>query len=129
MLENRRHLRIRQFMDATWSMPGEDMAGQAQILNVSSSGLLIQIDDSFKPLEHSVLSIDPELNEEEPPFLNRRAKVMWFRRIKTARYSYQCGVEFLKGNSPDDGLVNWIENKTTQIAQITDPRILNNYAF
>ena len=106
MLENRRHLRIRQPIDITWSMPGEDITGQGQILNISSSGILLQIDNSFKPLDHCVLAIDPEIVEEKPPFLNKKGKVVWFRRIHTPHYSYLCGLEFFKDQAFDRDLNN-----------------------
>jgi hypothetical protein len=128
-LETRRHLRIRERMEVTWSMPGEDITGQGQILNISNSGLLLQIDDSFKPLDQCVLSIDPEIDEERPPFLSKKGKVVWFRRIKTPKYSYQCGLEFLKEPQLDDDFINWIENKTAQLAQTMNASILNNYGI
>ena len=128
MLDNRRHLRIRQPIDITWSMPGEDIAGQGQILNISSSGILLQIDNSFRPLDNSVLSIDPEMIEEEKvPFFNKKGKVVWFRNIQSPHYTYLCGVEFLRDQGLDKSLNDWIDNKTTKIAQIMDVGILNNY--
>lgn len=128
-METRRHLRIRQPMDVTWSMPGEDVTGQGQILNISHSGLLLQIDSSFKPLDNCVLSVDPSLDEEEKlPFFSKKGKVVWFRRIQTSKYTYQCGLEFLKEQRMDNDLVNWIENKTSQLAQTMNVSILNNYA-
>ena len=128
MLENRRHLRIRQPVDVTWSVPGEDITGQGQITNISSSGLLLQIDSSFKPLDKCVLSIDPELSEEEKnPFLNKKGKVVWFRRIQNPRYHYQCGVEFLKDQVFNSELDDWLQTKTAELAQTMDPNILNNY--
>lgn len=128
-MEGRRHLRIRQFIDATWSMPGEDIAGQGKIINLSASGLLLQIDSSFKPLDHCVLSIIPEIIEEQPPFLNRKGKVVWFRKIQTPHYSYQCGLEFLKDHGYDRELNNWIERKTDQLTKATNVSILNNYGI
>lgn len=128
MLENRRHLRIRQPMDVTWSVPGEDITGQGQITNISSSGLLLQIDSSFKPLDKCILSIDPEFSEEEKnPFLNKKGKVVWFRKIQNPRYSYQCGVEFLRDQMISNELDDWLETKTAELAQTTNPNILNNY--
>ena len=127
-MESRRHLRIRQPMDVTWSMPGEDITGRGQILNISSSGLLLQIDDSFKPLDHCILSVDPKIDEERLPFLNKKGKVVWFRRIQNSKYTYQCGLEFLKEHKLDNDLFDWIERKTAQLAQTMSANILNNYA-
>jgi hypothetical protein len=126
-VETRRHLRIRQLMDITWSMPGEDMTGQGQIVNISSSGLLLQIDGSFKPLDNCVLSVDPSLDEEgKSPFLMKKGKVVWFRRIQTSKYSYQCGLEFLSEDQNSD-LLNWMEKRTAQLGQTMSASILNNY--
>ncbi len=128
-MEDRRHLRIRHLMGVTWSMPGEDITGLGQILNVSSSGILLQIDNSFIPLDHSVLCVDPEFDESRPPFLSKKGKVVWFRRIKTFKYTYQCGLEFLREQNPDSALMDWIDNKTTQLAQTVNVSILNNYGI
>ncbi|MBF0489950.1 MAG: PilZ domain-containing protein [Candidatus Omnitrophica bacterium] len=125
----RRHLRIKQLMDVTWSMPGEDITGQGQVLNISSSGILLQIDNSFKPLSNSVLSVDSEFEEEKPPFVNKKGKVMWFRRINTSKYAYQCGLEFLEGQSTDKEFLDWIEDKTVQLGQTMNASILNNYGI
>jgi hypothetical protein len=128
-VETRRHLRIRQLMDVTWSMPGEDLAGQGLIVNISNSGLLLQIDNSFKPLDQCVLAVDPALEDEEkPPFLSKKGKVVWFRRINTSRYTYQCGLEFLREPRMDNDLLSWIEHKTAQLSQTMNVSILNNYA-
>ncbi len=126
-MESRRHLRIRQLMDVTWSMPGEDIAGQGQILNISSSGILLQIDNSFRPLDKCVLSIDPEIGEERVPFLNKKGKVVWFRKIQSPHYLYRCGVEFLGDKTTDKHLDDWIETKTAQLAETMSVSILNNY--
>ena len=126
-MEGRRHLRIRQFIDATWSMPGEDIAGQGKIINLSASGLLLQIDSSFKPLDHCVLSVDPFIDDKKPPFLNKKGLVIWFRKIQTSKYVYQCGLEFLKDQHLDIDLIDWIENRTAQMSQAMDANILNNY--
>ena len=116
-------------MDVTWSMPGEDITGVGQIVNISSSGLLLQIDNSFKPLDHSVLCVDPEFDENKPPFLSKKAKVVWFRRIDTSKFTYQCGLEFLREQNSDNNLIDWIENKTSQLAQTMNVSILNNYGI
>jgi len=114
-------------MDVTWSMPGEDIAGQGRILNLSTSGALMQIDDSFRPLDKCVLSLDPEITEERTPFLNKKGKVVWFRKIENPHYLYQCGVEFLEDRVSDKDLNDWMDAKTAQLANTMSASILNNY--
>ena len=114
-------------MDVTWSMPGEDIAGQGQIINISSSGILLQIDSSFRPLDQCVLSIDPEFTEEKSPFINKKGKVVWFRRIQNSHYSFQCGVEFLREHVLDQDLHSWMERKLAELSQSMNISILSNY--
>jgi hypothetical protein len=127
-VETRRHLRIRQLMDITWSLPGGEAEGQGQIVNISTSGLLLQIVGDFKPLDNCVLSVDPSADDDgQTPFQRKKGKVVWFRRIQTSKYTYQCGVEFLKDEQNND-LAQWIEKRTDQLSQTMNASILNNYA-
>ncbi|MEI7999619.1 MAG: PilZ domain-containing protein, partial [Candidatus Omnitrophota bacterium] len=114
-------------IDVNWTMPGEDSTGQGQILNISSSGVLLQIDNSFRPLDECVLSIDPEITEQKLPFLNKKGKVVWFRRTKNPHYCYQCGVEFLGERVIDQDFNTWLETKSSELSQAMGISILNNY--
>ena len=129
MLENRRHTRIRNFLDVAWDVPGELTRGQGRIINISSSGVLLQIDDSFEPLNKTVLAINPDLPEDEQPlpFKSKQGKIVWFRKIQTPRFKYQCGVEFLEGSDMDKNLSDWIENKLSNLSVTMNTSILNNY--
>jgi hypothetical protein len=114
-------------MDITWNMPGEDMAGRGKIVNISNSGVLLELDNSYKPLDHSVLAIDADIQDEKPPFMSKKGKVVWYRKIQHPKYSYICGVEFLKDFAFDRDLNNWIDQKTEELSKATNTNILNNY--
>src|SRR5689334_21872666 len=114
-------------MDVTWSVPGEDITGQGQIINISASGIFLQIDNSFKSLEKCVLSIDADVMIDKPPFVSKKGKVVSFRKSPSSHYRYQCGVDFLKDNQSNESLAEWMEHKTTQLAGTMNASILHNY--
>ena len=58
MLENRRHFRLKEFMDVTWKVQDLGVAGEGTVVNISSSGLLLQTDRVFKPSDDCIVSIE-----------------------------------------------------------------------
>ena len=97
MEENRRNFRLREFLDITWKLDDQDVSGEGTIINISSSGVLLQTDRAFKPLDHSILSFDS--GEEILPFEAKKGRIVWFRQIHTPQERLQCGIEFISGNT------------------------------
>lgn len=115
-------------MDVRWNMPGESVSGQGQVVNISSSGLLLQMDSRFKPSDDCVVALDAPVHERAFPFSNKKGKVVWFRRIDTTRFKYQCGVEFLEDKSDGQDVKHWVDARINELSQTADANILNNYA-
>ena len=126
MLENRRHFRLREFIDVTWKVADQETSGEGMVVNISSSGLLLQTDKVFKPSDHCVLSI--ETGEKTLPFKAKQGKIIWFRRIQTPQERIQCGIQFL-ANAMDVDFQHWFEIKVNQLSQAGDAKILGNWAY
>jgi len=126
MLENRRHFRLREFFDISWKVADQEISGEGTVVNISSSGLLLQTDKVFKPSENCVLSI--ESGAETLPFAGKKGKLMWFRRIHTPQERFQCGIQFLS-DTRDTKFQQWFENKVNQLSEAGDAKILANLAF
>jgi Tfp pilus assembly protein PilZ len=126
MLENRRHFRLREFLDITWKLADQDVSGEGLVVNISKSGLLMQTDKAFRPSDDCVLSI--ESGAEALPFAAKKARIMWFRRIHTPQERFQCGVQFLPDKT-DKSFQQWFEMKLGQLSETGDARILGNLAF
>ncbi|MBI4308767.1 MAG: PilZ domain-containing protein [Candidatus Omnitrophica bacterium] len=125
MLENRRHLRIREITDVRWVVLGKDVAGEGKVFNISTSGLLLQTDAQFDPRRSGVLYIDAH-GEAPLEFGPKKGKIVWFRSMPS-RPGYQCGVEFLKNLPFDRPLQEWIDRKVEAFAQAENANILNHY--
>jgi hypothetical protein len=127
MLENRRHFRLREFIDVAWKVVGaQEVSGEGTVVNISSSGLLLQTDRMFRPSDNCVLSI--ESGSEILPFASKKGRIMWFRRIHTPEERLQCGVQFLAGKTDSD-FQQWLEMKVNRLSEAADAKILNNLAF
>ena len=70
---DRRHMRLRYLMDVRWSMPAASLSGQGQVVNISSSGLLLQLDNQFKPADDCIVSLDAPVNEKSFPFSSKKS--------------------------------------------------------
>ncbi len=125
MLENRRHMRIREITDIRWTVLGTDDIGEGKVLNISTSGLLLQTDASFNPQHRGTVFIDAS-GPEPLAFGAKKGKLIWLRRMPEGRKGYQCGVEFLK-DVVDTPLYDWIDRKTTELAQAANANIVNHY--
>jgi hypothetical protein len=126
MFENRRHFRLREFIDVAWKVTDQEVSGEGLVMNISSSGLLLQTDRIFRPSDNCVLSI--ESGAEALPFDAKKGKIMWFRRIHTPQERFQCGLQFLTDKT-DSNFQKWLEKKVNQLSQAGDAKILGNLAF
>jgi hypothetical protein len=124
--EYRRHFRLREFLDVSWKVAGQEISGEGIVVNISSSGLLLQTDRVFSPSENCILSIGS--GDEGLPFSPKNGKIMWFRRIHTPQERLQCGVQFLP-NDPDNGFQQWLGKKIDQLGNAGDVNILGNLAY
>ena len=125
MLENRRHMRIREITDIRWIILGEDVSGEGKVLNVSASGLLMLTDGKFHPSRQGVLYIDA--HDQQPlGFGPKKGNIIWTRPLPGGQ-GYQCGLEFLKNLPLDRHLQEWIDRKVEALAQTENANILNNY--
>jgi Tfp pilus assembly protein PilZ len=122
MYDNRRHFRLREFLDVSWKVDGEEASGEGTVMNISSSGMLLQTDRVFESSDDSVLSIEAS-DAQELPFAPKKGKIMWLRRIHTPQERYQCGIRFLEDKG-DNSLQQWLSTKIEQLCQAGDVNVL-----
>jgi len=113
-------------MDVSWKVADQGISGEGTVVNISSSGLLLQTDRIFELSDNCVLSIESGL--EDLPFESKKGKIMWFRRIHTPQERFQCGVQFIK-DQRDNEFQQWLEKKVNRLSEASDAKILNNLAF
>ena len=123
--ENRKHFRLKRYMDVAWRVSNHREGGEGIILNISQSGALLQTDHVFVPQDDTVVALEASPGTELP-FGGKQAKIVWFRRISAPQPRCQCGLEFIT-NRYDKELNEWLEEEVTRISQASNVNILNNY--
>ena len=126
MFENRRHFRLREYFDVAWKVEDQEVSGEGTVVNISSSGLLLQTDRVFRPTDNCVLSV--ESGKDVLPFSAKKGKIVWFRRIHTPQERFQCGLQFL-GDNTDIDFQKWLEMKVNRLSEAGDAKILSNLAL
>ena len=126
MFENRRHFRLREFIDVTWKVDELNVSGEGTVVNISASGLLLQTDHMFRPADDCIVSIGS--GTDILPFAAKKGKIAWFRRIHTPQDRLQCGIQFL-ADEIDFKFDEWLENKVTRLSDASNATILGNLAF
>ncbi len=124
--ENRRHFRLRELIDITWKHEDQEESGEGTVVNISSSGLLLQTDRLFKVSDQSVLSFGSKVNSL--PLAGKKGRVMWYRRIVTPHERYQCGIQLLEDNSDRD-FQQWLGMKIDRLSEALNINILSNLAY
>jgi len=123
MYENRRHFRLREFLDVSWKVDNQEDSGEGTVLNISSAGMLLQTDRVFQLPNDNILYID-SADTQELPFTAKKGKIMWFRRIHTPQERYQCGIRFLE-DKPDNRLEQWLAMRIDRLSQAADVNVLS----
>ena len=126
MLEARRHFRIKERIPVHWKIKGKNVEGNGEVLNISISGLLLETDSAFSPLDEGELEIEPI--DKGIQFLPRDGHLVWFRKIKILNTRFWCGLEF---TNPSQETVEEIKRKVEEVqekmAQASNVNILQNY--
>jgi Tfp pilus assembly protein PilZ len=127
MTEWRRHPRVKESVDVRWSSGFLGNQGSGTIRNISISGLLLEVDDYFKPADSDqyVLEvIDAQMAQRIP----RNVKLVWFNRIKTDKMRKFCGMKFTNAEGPVlTRLAQLVVQKSSSYYEAMDVNIMQNY--
>lgn len=127
MTEWRRHPRVKESIDVRWSSGFLGQQGTATIRNISSSGLLLEVDDRFKPSENDQYTLEA-VDSQMAQILPRDVKLVWFHRLKTDKTHKFCGMKFTNAEGPAlTRLVEHIEHKRSVYNDAMDVNIMQHY--
>ncbi len=122
MINNRQSFRLRKQFDIHWSIPQQKVQGEAQVFNVSRTGVMIVTDRMFDP-EHGMVI---HLSAQDIASLPTKGKVMWFKKIGKGRtLRYQCGLKFIDAHNP--AWLKWMEDNVQKMADTGDNKILDRF--
>jgi len=127
MTEWRRHPRVKESVDVRWSSGFLGNQGNGTIRNISISGLLLEVDDHFKPSDSDQYMLEI-VDSQMAQMIPRDVKLVWFNRLKTDKIRKFCGMKFTNAEGPVlMRLVEHVEGKRSYYNEAMDVNIIQNY--
>jgi hypothetical protein len=127
MTEWRRHPRVKESVDVRWSSGFLGNQGNGTIRNISISGLLLEVDDHFKPSDSDQYMLEI-VDSQMAQMIPRDVKLVWFNRLKTDKIRKFCGMKFTNAEGPVlTRLVEHVEGKRSYYNEAMDVNIIQNY--
>lgn len=127
MTEWRRHPRVKESAPVQWTFGFLGHQGQAVIRNLSISGLMLEVDSAFEPVEDGKYHLevqDPKLSSIMP----REVKLIWCSRDAADKTRKFCGMKFIQSEGPVFmRLVEHVESKRSNFNEAMDAKIIQHY--
>ena len=124
LLENRRHLRIRDTSDVRWTILGTELMGEGQVVNISLSGMLLQTDHHYNPHVKGKVYVDAH-GAVPLEYGAKKGRIVWTKKLENQQ-GYRCGVEFEPNTQYEPRLNKWMNARAAEFEQTTNVVILSN---
>ncbi len=116
-------LRIKENMPVNWQLLNSDRSGLGKILNISTTGALLEINNLFPIPEDSVFKLD-SLVEPAENFVPQQGRVVWSEVKNNERIV--CGLKFVE--PLEDVLAKLRERIQAKIMETTNKRKIKSVA-
>ncbi len=104
--EARKAIRVNINQNISWRVKDTEYSGQGKICNVSTSGMLLETDSSFKPTDQCVFAFDAASLTDN--FIPPLGQLVWSKRKNLKDNQYLCGIKFLE---PTEDIVTKLRQK------------------
>ncbi|OGX07261.1 MAG: hypothetical protein A2Z88_06210 [Omnitrophica WOR_2 bacterium GWA2_47_8] len=94
--ESRASLRVKENAAVRWSIKDSELRGEGRLVNVSTSGMLLEANSAFTPIERSVFSVQsPAANGSGAAFLPQEGRLVWCKKKPFSRNRILCGIQLI----------------------------------
>ena len=129
MSEWRRNPRVKEVIPVHWKMVHQEIHGEGAIRNVSISGLMVEVDDHFKPTDSGLFMLDV-VSPDMVHLIPHQVKLIWYSRIMADKMRQFCGMKFVDTTGPVFArLVEHVEEQLAVFHGAMDINIIQNYLF
>ena len=92
--DSRFDYRVNERKKVSWLIDGNGMSGKGFVRNISSTGMLLEIDSEKAPADKCFFTVDNP--KEENSFIPKIGKLIWSKKKGYSRRKYLCGIEFFE---------------------------------
>ncbi|OGX32012.1 MAG: hypothetical protein A2787_03135 [Omnitrophica WOR_2 bacterium RIFCSPHIGHO2_01_FULL_48_9] len=103
--ELRRALRAKENLPVRWSTDDGEK-GEGKVLNISASGLLLDTNRDFSPIEQAAFSLE-SIAYDNGQFLPKAGRLVW-SKSQGARNNRLCGIEFVQ---PEEKVISHLRER------------------
>ncbi len=116
--EARRSLRVKENLPVRWRIQDGYESGEGKVLNISTTGVLLQTRKDFAPMEKTVFALE-SLGAVNGHFLPKQGRLVW-SKTSGFRNNRICGLEFIQ---PEEKVVaNLRERIQSGITKVANAR-------
>ena len=94
VLDSRRNIRIKENRGVAWRVNGGEIQGKGKIKDISTSGMMIEMQSDTLPLEGSVVSFDANLGHNN--FVPQSGRLIWTNQKGKNNKHYQVVIHTTK---------------------------------
>ena len=115
--DSRFDLRVHERKRISWFIDEKGLNGKGRVRNISSSGMLLEIDSGIDLKGRCLFSVDTPFDADS--FIPKAGKLVWSRKKEFSRRKYLCGIEFVDpAQKVILNLKNKIKNKIDSIDKV-----------
>src|SRR3989338_2681115 len=94
MRELRLKTRVPENKSVQWQLKDGTLNGRARVHNISETGMLMETNSDFVPVQDAVFLIDSQLGYTN--YFPFEGRLIWSRPLPSSKRKYHCGVQFTK---------------------------------
>lgn len=127
MSEWRRNPRVKEIIPIHWKMVRQESQGEGVIRNISISGLMVEVDEHFKPTDNGLFTLDV-VSSGMSHLIPQDVKLVWYSRVMADKMRQFCGMKFVHATGPVlTRLVEHVEGQLSVFQGAMDINIIQNY--
>ncbi|MBU0467546.1 MAG: PilZ domain-containing protein [Candidatus Omnitrophica bacterium] len=121
--DSRFDFRVNARKKISWFIDEKGANGKGYVRNISSSGMLLEIDSDLAPTDRSFFAIDT--STEEDSFIPKKGQLVWSKKKGFSKRKYLCGIEFIE---PTQKILLNLKNKIKEkISQLDKINTITNF--
>ncbi len=117
--DRRKSLRIKEDIRVHWNLPDKSITGEGRIVNVSTSGMLLETQTEQPPTQNINLEVTSPFNHTHN-FIPHSGRIVWTKKNSNQRNRFLWGIEF--DNPPPEALKVLKERIQVKIEKLTNVR-------
>ncbi|OGX39502.1 MAG: hypothetical protein A3G91_05040 [Omnitrophica WOR_2 bacterium RIFCSPLOWO2_12_FULL_50_9] len=90
--DERKDVRVRENKRISWRVKDSELLGYGRVRDISTSGMLLEINSPVNPTDQSIFTFDANL--QNAGFIPSSGRLIWHMKKRYFKNQYLCGIQF-----------------------------------